>query len=96
VQGLTLIDTTSGQRTTVEVDGLLVWIGLEPNTDYLRGIVALDQGRYVLIDHRMATNVPGIFAAGDTRCQSAMQVATATGDGITVAIAAHKLFVEGR
>jgi hypothetical protein len=58
--------------------------------------LGLVQGGYVLVDHRMATNIPGIFAAGDIRCQSAMQVATATGDGFTAAISAYKLIVEGR
>ena len=53
VTALTL--DNSGQISTIEVDGLLVWIGMEPNTDYLRGTVELDKGGSVLVDYRMAT-----------------------------------------
>ena len=93
VTALTLADS-SGQRSTIEVDGLLVWIGMEPNTDYLHGTVELDKEGSVLVDYRMATAVPGVFAAGDIRHQSAMQVATAVGDGATAAINAHKFIIE--
>ena len=89
---LTLDD--SGQMSTIEVDGLLVWIGMEPNTDYLRGTVELDKGGSVLVDYRMATPTSGIFAAGDIRHRSAMQVATAVGDGATAAIEAHRFMIE--
>ena len=96
VQALTLVENRSGQKATIEVDGLLVWIGMEPNTDYLRGTVELDKGGSVLVDYRMATPVSGVFAAGDIRHQSAMQVATAVGDGATAAIEAHRFIVECR
>jgi thioredoxin reductase (NADPH) len=91
---LTLND--SGQMSTIEMDGLLVWIGMEPNTDYLRETVQLDKSGSILVDYRMATPVPGVFAAGDIRHQSAMQVATAVGDGATAAIEAHRFIVEHR
>ena len=84
----------SGQMSTIEVDGLLVWIGMEPNTDYLRGTVELDKAGSVLVDYRMATPTSGIFAAGDIRHRSAMQVATAVGDGATAAIEAHRFMIE--
>lgn len=94
LRSLTLFDARTEQRTMLEVDGLLVWIGLEPNTDYLRGTLELDNTGSILIDYRMTTPVPGFFAAGDIRHQSAMQVATAVGDGAIAAIEAHKFIIE--
>lgn len=94
VTALTLND--SRQTSTIEVDGLLVWIGMEPNTDYLRETVQLDKGGSILVDYRMNTSIPGVFAAGDIRQQSAMQVATAVGDGATAAIEAHRFIIEYR
>jgi thioredoxin reductase (NADPH) len=93
VTALRVVDS-SGQNSIIEVDGLLVWIGLQPNTDYLRGTVELDEGESVLVDYRMATPTSGIFAAGDIRHRSAMQVATAVGDGATAAIEAHRFMIE--
>lgn len=80
-----------GQRDTLKADGVLVHVGLEPNTDYLKGLVPLDgQGRIVVND-RMETGTPQVLAAGDIRSGSPGQIATAVGDGATAAISAQRL-----
>ncbi|HVN98392.1 MAG TPA: FAD-dependent oxidoreductase [Syntrophorhabdaceae bacterium] len=94
VRSLWLVDAHTARRTQVVVDGLLVWIGMEPNTDYLKATVELDKAGSVLVNYKMGTRIPGVFAAGDIRHQSAMQVAAAVGDGATAAIEACKYITE--
>lgn len=93
VKALDLLDTQTGERSTLEADGILVLIGLEPNTDYLSGTVPLDSNGYILVNENMETEIPGVFAAGDTRHNSSRQVITAAGDGATAAISASRFLV---
>lgn len=90
VKALDLLDIQTGERSTLQVDGILVHIGVEPNTDYLNGIVPLDSQGHILVNEKMETEIPGVFAAGDIRHNSAMQIATAVGDGATAAISAGR------
>jgi thioredoxin reductase (NADPH) len=75
------------------VAGIIVRIGLEPNTSYLKGLLSLDNEGYVLVNEEMETSIPGIFAAGDIRHGSARQIATAVGDGVTAALSANRLMM---
>jgi thioredoxin reductase (NADPH) len=61
---------------------------MTPNTAYLRGKLKMDNGGHIFVNEWMETDVPGIFAAGDVRANSARQVVTAAGDGATAAIRA--------
>jgi thioredoxin reductase (NADPH) len=90
VEAIELIEEGTGQKETLKVDGVLVHVGLDPDTDYLEGVVPLDDRRQVIVNEWMETEVPGIFAAGDIRSGSPRQVATAAGDGATAAIAAQR------
>lgn len=90
VKGLELLDTKTGQEGTLEVDGVFVNVGLEPNSDYLKGILPMDRGGQVLVNDKMETQVPGCFAAGDVRHNSPRQVITAAGDGATAALSANR------
>lgn len=90
VEGLELVNA-GGQRETLKVDGVLVHVGLEPNTDYLKGIVPLDSQGRIIVNERMETEIPYILAAGDIRGGSLNQIITAAGDGATAAISAEKL-----
>jgi thioredoxin reductase (NADPH) len=65
-------------------------VGLKPNTEFLKGIVSMDEQGYVITDANMATSAPGIFAAGDVRQKLLRQVATAVGDGATAAFAVER------
>jgi thioredoxin reductase (NADPH) len=91
VKELQLLDVLTSQRTTLQVGGIVVRIGLEPNTGYLKGLLPLDSEEYVLVNEEMETAIPGVFAAGDIRHGSARQVATAVGDGVTAAISVCRL-----
>jgi thioredoxin reductase (NADPH) len=69
---------------SLNVDGVFVFIGLTPNSDFLKGFVETDENGYVITDSDLHTNVKGIFAAGDVLKKSLRQIATAVGDGALV------------
>lgn len=79
-----------GARQRLEVEGLFVYVGLAPHTQLLAGLVALDGGGHVPVDIEMATELPGLYAAGDIRQRSARQLVSAAGDGATAAIAVEQ------
>ncbi len=85
---------SDGKKETLKADGVLVHIGLDPDTDYLEGVVPLDENGQVIVNGNMASEVPYIFAAGDIRSGSPRQVVTAVGDGTIAAIAAERVLQE--
>ena len=94
VKELSLRNTVTGGKSALDVAGIFVSIGFKPNTAYLKGIVPLDTDGHIITNERMETKIPGIFAAGDIRHNSARQAVTAAGDGVTAAINAEKLIRE--
>jgi len=96
VERLKLRNTLDGKESMLEVKGVFVAIGFSPNTAYLKGTIPLDDGGYVIVDKNMATEVPGIFAAGDIRSGSVRQVVTACGDGATAAISVDKYIEQNK
>ena len=91
VKELELLNVLTSEKTTLQVGGILIRIGLEPNTSYLRGLLSLDSEGFVLANEGLETSIPGIFAAGDIRHASVRQIATAVGDGVTAALSADRL-----
>jgi thioredoxin reductase (NADPH) len=91
--GLTLRNVQNGQERHLPVDGLFVYVGFEPATDFLPAEVLRDSQGFILTDTEMRTNIPGVFAAGDIRSKLCRQVITAAGDGATAAQAAF-IFLE--
>ena len=85
VQALRLINGID-----VIVAGLFTAIGFEPETSLLKDLVQLDPIGHAPVDLHMQTAVPGIFAAGSARQGNAGQLASAAGDGVTAAVAAHR------
>jgi alkyl hydroperoxide reductase subunit F len=88
VNGLVYKDRNSGESHNVELEGIFVQIGLVPNTDWLKGTVALSNRGEIEIDTRGATNVPGVFAAGDATTVPYKQIIIAMGAGATAALGA--------
>ena len=77
----------AGESVAYPTDGVFVFIGLMPNTAFLENSgVALDEVGLVKTDLKLATNVPGIYAAGDVRSGATMQIASAVGEGATAAL----------
>lgn len=87
---LELSDVKTGQKTTLRVDGLLVRIGLIANTAFLKGTLPMNSIGQVMVNDRMETDIPGIYAAGDVRHNSPMQIVTAVSDGATAAMRSLK------
>jgi thioredoxin reductase (NADPH) len=90
VTAVRLKDVASGDVRAEQVDGVFVFVGLEPNTAFLSGLVALDTAGHITTDLMMRTSLDGIFAAGDIRASSVALLAAAAGDGATAAVAAHR------
>jgi thioredoxin reductase (NADPH) len=78
----------------IRTDGVLVHVGLDPNTEYLSGILSLDTEGQIVVNSRMETEVPYILAAGDIRSGSPRQIAAAVGDGAIAGITAQRLLQE--
>ncbi len=85
VERLRLRHVQSGETTVLPVAGVFIYVGLEPNTGFLKDLVALDGGGHVSVNQRMETEIPGLYAAGDLRQHSARQVVSSAGDGATAA-----------
>ena len=88
VNGLSYKDRKSGQEHHVELEGIFVQIGLVPNTEWLKGIVALSPRGEIEIDARGQTSVPGVFAAGDATTTPYKQIVIAMGEGAKAALSA--------
>jgi len=88
VSGVRIRNTATGETGSLDVTGVFIFVGLTPNTGYLRGKVEMDAGGHIIVNEWMETAIPGLFAAGDIRANSARQVVTAAGDGATAAIRA--------
>lgn len=80
----------TGKSRRLNVSGVFIYIGFQPNSDILPEEVSLDEEGYVLTDLHMQTSAPGIFAAGDVRAESTRQVTNAVGDATTAAIQAYR------
>lgn len=88
VTAVRLKDVTTGAEREEPLAGVFVFVGLEPNTAFVRGVLDLDEAGHIRTDIQMRTSVPGVFAAGDIRQGAAGQLVSAAGDGATAAVAA--------
>ncbi len=95
LEGVTTKHTKSGETPQVDLAGLFVFVGLEPNTGILDGVVPLDTAGHVKTDIWMRTPAKGIFAVGDIRQDSAALLASSAGDGATAAVAAKRYIDTG-
>jgi thioredoxin reductase (NADPH) len=94
VERIKLLNVKTGQGAEMEVSGVFVSVGTNPDTEYVKKLLPLDESGYIITNEKMETSVPGIFAAGDIRHNSARQAITAAGDGATAAIYAQKYLTE--
>ncbi len=95
VTGVRLRDVTTGEVTEVEVAGVFVAVGLEPNTAFLKDSLHLTQSGRIPTDSCLRTELRGVFAAGDVRQHIGDLAIMAAGDGATAAIAAHQYLTDG-
>ena len=81
VQSVGLINNQTGEKSTFETAGVFIYIGLKPNTAHLTNLGITNEQGWIMADQKMATAIPGIFAAGDVLAKELRQSTTAVGDG---------------
>ncbi|WP_051983562.1 thioredoxin-disulfide reductase [Pseudobacteroides cellulosolvens] len=90
VQKVVLYNKENGERKEMDTDGIFVYIGMEPNTSLFKDVLNISEYGYIITDNSMATNIPGVFAAGDIRDKEIRQISTAVGDGTIAGIMAER------
>lgn len=95
MEAVRLINTQTGEESTLEADGLFIFIGHSPNTELFRGQLEMSSLGYLKINDRMETSVPGVYAAGEAADPHFRQVVTSAGMGAAAAIQATR-FLEAQ
>jgi len=90
LESVLMKDVKSGEERELELDGLFVSIGMVPRTEFLKGVIDLNDQGEIKVRRRMGTSQPGVYAAGDVTDACSNQVATAVGSGVEAAIAADE------
>jgi NADH-dependent peroxiredoxin subunit F len=93
VNGVTYIDRETNEEHHIELAGIFIQIGLVPNTDWLGDSVERNKFGEIIVDKRGATNVPGVFAAGDCSDSAHKQIIISMGSGATAALSAFDYLV---
>jgi thioredoxin reductase (NADPH) len=94
VSALVVRNSKTGERKTIDVEGVFVAIGHTPNTDLFKGQLTMDPNGYIVTHDGTRTNLPGVFACGDVQDHVYRQAVTAAGSGCMAAIDAEK-YLEG-
>ena len=94
VTGVAVKNVDTEERSTLPTDGVFIYVGHNPNTDYLDGLIELSSTGYAKVHDDIYTNVPGIFAAGDVADEVYRQLATSVGAGTRAAMAAERYLAE--
>jgi thioredoxin reductase (NADPH) len=90
-----VLGTKDGKKVEFPTDGVFVFVGLMPNSQFVKDTVELDNVGFVITDDNLQTKIPGVFAAGDIRSGATMQIASAAGEGATAALKIRE-HLEGR
>ena len=90
VKSLIIKNVKTSEIKEINVDGIFIFIGSEPNTKFISNIVETDSQGYIITDELLQTNIKGVYAAGDIRNTPLRQVATAVRDGALAATQAEK------
>ena len=80
----------TGEISEVPFEGMFVFIGWLPNTEFVKEFIELNDENYIVTDDDMNTSVKGIYAAGDVRAKSFRQISTAVGEATTAALSASE------
>jgi len=94
VRSLSLRNLKTGQKSTLDIGAIFIFVGFVPNSKLTRDPLNKDKNGYIITDARMETSIKGVFACGDVRSQLVRQITNAVGDGTTAAVAAEKYIEE--
>ncbi len=89
-KGIKVRHNQTGAEDVITADGAFIFIGLQPNTGFIKKLVDLDERKFIQTNDQQETSVPGIFAAGDNRKGAIAQVAFAVGEGVAASYALRK------
>lgn len=81
VEGVKVRNVKTDETSTIEADGVFVYVGLIPNSDTVKALNVTNEEGWIVTNNQMETSVPGLFAVGDVRHTNLRQIATAVGDG---------------
>ncbi|MFA5076939.1 MAG: thioredoxin-disulfide reductase [Candidatus Micrarchaeia archaeon] len=95
VESMKVRNVKTNSLSEIKTQGVFVYVGWIPNTEFLKGALNLDKYGFIVVDEEQRTNVPGVFAAGDVTNSRVKQVTTATGDGTVSAVSATKFLAGG-
>ncbi len=87
IESLTLKNVKDNSTSTLKIDGLFISIGMDPNTEFVKDLVDINEWGEIKVKQNMETSQPGIFAAGDVTDACPEQMATAVGTGVSAALA---------
>jgi thioredoxin reductase (NADPH) len=90
VEAVELVNVKSGEVSTLAVDGVFVFVGIRPNSEFIGNELKKDQHGFIEVNLEMETSVPGAFAAGDIISKNLRQITTAVGDGATAFSSAER------
>jgi thioredoxin reductase (NADPH) len=90
VEGLEMRNVKDEKVSRKTVHGVFIFIGTDPNTDWLNDKIDLDANGFIITNDHMETSVPGVFAAGDARSKMFRQIATAVGEGAAASFSVEK------
>jgi len=94
VEAVRIKDLLTGKESDFACDGVFIYIGYEPETEFLKGKLQMDDSGFIISDDSMSTSAKGIFACGDCRKKSLYQVINACGDGAVAADSAYKFIAD--
>ncbi|MCX7765951.1 MAG: FAD-dependent oxidoreductase, partial [Candidatus Sumerlaeia bacterium] len=86
VKSVTVKNVNTQETREINCEGVFIYIGRKTNTEFLQGIVPLDEKGAIIVNLQMETGIPGIFAAGEVRSKSCRQAIASAGDGACAAI----------
>ncbi len=89
IEGVNVKNVKTNEESVIKADGCFIWVGILPNTEFIKGTVETDEGGFIIANAKMQTNVPGVYVAGDVRDTPLRQVSTAVGDGAIAAVSAE-------
>ena len=94
VSGAEIQNIKTGEVCKISLDGIFVSIGRKPATEFLKGIIPLDENGYIIADESTKVGIPGVFAVGDVRTKALRQIVTAVSDGATAVHYAEEYLAE--
>jgi len=89
VEKISVKNVKTGEEKEIPVSGCFIWVGILPNTSFLKDTLKVDENGFIIAGHNMETSVPGVFAVGDVRNTPLRQIVTAVGDAAIAAVSAE-------